>query len=209
METITTRRCAQCANQLSANASFCSKCGTRYAGPRKTRRRVLWTLLGAGVLAASLGSCLDSPSSNNSTASAPAASATVAVAAQTDNAGSAYFGQVHEEAGALGASLGRMADLCRSPLPQDRNWQAEVALELAMWKATYTDAQKLQPPAGWSEWNDRWLAQLASLDTAADEFASGIDHSDTGLLEESAARVRQVGPNVVALAEEATARASQ
>jgi hypothetical protein len=151
-------------------------------------RRVRWTTAIAATVSFILA-CVVSQGLPTSTeaarnpiaASTPADSPEISPAAkpsELSNSELEYVSAVQGEAGQLSQSMGRFHDLAQRPEIFDDDWKLNLAKELAMWQIMYTEAQKLQPSARFASVQSCWVGALRDLSNAANEIASGLDHSD-------------------------------
>ena len=107
--------------------------------------------------------------------------------------------QIQQESRDVGASLRTFSVLAETPRIGDDDWTLQLATQLAIWKTTYEDAQKLQAPDEWRGWNQRYIAVLSRSDRAAGEFASGIDQRNADLIYEAGAEIQQAGQELTVL----------
>ncbi|MGH7001558.1 MAG: hypothetical protein ACREEA_08640, partial [Stellaceae bacterium] len=57
----------------------------------------------------------------------------------------------------LGDSLIKFSQLTKDPQFLNESWQIQVAGQMAVWKVTYDDARKLDPPMRWREFHSEYL----------------------------------------------------
>lgn len=95
-----------------------------------------------------------------------------------DPASAAYRAQISSQAKELEDSFSRMSILTNDPKILDNNWRASLIMELAIWKVTLTNAQRLAVPDGYTNFHAKYLDALSKFDGAADTIASGTDNFD-------------------------------
>ena len=99
----------------------------------------------------------------------------------------AYESAVMSQTSALSVSMGRFAVLAQDPQFFDGQWKIEVATELAVWQATYREAQAMAAPSGYEAFHRKYMAALSQFDAAASKVARGIDTVNPGLVEDASA----------------------
>lgn len=95
----------------------------------------------------------------------------------------AYRMKVVSQTDALAKSFSRFAVLCNNPKFFDSGWKIDVAMELALWKVSYTEAKKWTPSARFQKFHDKYISALAQYDSAANDAADGIDDIDSSLIQ--------------------------
>jgi hypothetical protein len=126
------------------------------------------------VLAGTLIAC---GGSNTTTSPPPADSGASTSGATTPAAGggSDYRATVIKEHDDIAQSYNRFRGLMSNPLPTDMNWRTSVQLQLATWRRTNAEAQKLSPPPDMTEFHQQYLAGLAKFNGAADDITAALD----------------------------------
>jgi hypothetical protein len=99
----------------------------------------------------------------------------------------AYESAVLSQSDALSVSMGRFAVLAQNPQFYDGQWKIEVSTELAVWRATYRDAQAMAAPSGYEAFHRKYMAALSQFDAAASKVARGIDTINPDLIEDASA----------------------
>jgi hypothetical protein len=162
-----------------------AKLGFRY-------RRVRWTVgiaaassfVLAGVVAQGLAPSADLKAGGNPAPvsipsdAPPTDFASASANSKLSDSEQQYVSSIQSQATELGASMGRFHDLATRPDVFNDNWKLQLAKELALWQIEYTNAQKLQPSARFTAVQVCWVGALRDLNNAANEIASGLDHSD-------------------------------
>jgi hypothetical protein len=116
------------------------------------------------------------------TATSPPATFPAPRPAATDPKLEPYLNAVALQTQVIGDSLNRFRSLASAPNLTDPAWQKQVLTVVALWKVTYTEAQKLDAPACLATSNQTYLASLQSLQTAATDVQQSLtDRSQTEL----------------------------
>jgi hypothetical protein len=105
--------------------------------------------------------------------------------------GTSYPIQMEDQINAMVSSAERMQALMQSPRLTDPAWQDSVTTEINVWRSTYQDAHKLEPPARYQAVHQQYLAALALANDAASNYASGLKHLDLSTMRDGAAKIQR------------------
>jgi hypothetical protein len=146
-------------------------------------------LLGACMLLGIIGSLVNtgSTASPGMITSQQRPTATRSGSSSAILSGAAYQSAVMSQSSALSVSMGRFAVLAQNPQFFDGQWKIEVATELAVWQATYREAQAMAPPSGYEAFHRKYMAALSRFDAAASKVARGLDTVNPDLIEDASA----------------------
>ncbi|MGH7840259.1 MAG: zinc-ribbon domain-containing protein [Candidatus Binataceae bacterium] len=198
--------CAKCGNQLSEEAAFCTKCGAARstqapaaANPR-IRSFAKWMWIGiAASLAGAITIATFAPNDANqqaATSNAKSDSAGNSNAARPagDSADAEYAAAIARQTAIISQSLKRVAKLGKDPNYSDESWRFDFLAELAVWQVTYDSARKLNPPAKWRKVQTRYVLALVQLNSAAEDFARGLNpNDDEGLINQAWGEMKSYG----------------
>jgi hypothetical protein len=226
--------CKSCGQPLGRGAAFCGKCGAGapleaeagvsasaglsfskviFAPPRMLiqiskdvlRAKSRWIRFGAPIMIALLViAALSARPDKDSTKPLEAGSAPVAAAALSDSE-LQYMSRFRNQIAQVGASMGRFTDLTAHPDFLSDDWKNNVNRELILWQITYTEAQKVQPPARFAAVQGCWVGALGVLNDAGAEIASGLDRSDAEYLNGANGTLSRANDTVKACVQEAHA----
>ena len=98
---------------------------------------------------------------------------------------------MEDQINAMVSSAERMQALMQSPRLTDPAWQDSVTTEINVWRSTYQDAHKLEPPARYQAVHQQYLAALALANDAASNYASGLKHLDLSTMRDGAAKIQR------------------
>jgi hypothetical protein len=101
-----------------------------------------------------------------------------------------YTDSVRAEGQIIGESMDEWVSLMSSPQPMNEAWRLKVAEQLATWKTEYEKAEALRPPPEWSNIHAHYLAALAQLNAAANDYAQGLDDSNPSEIREANSELR-------------------
>ena len=90
----------------------------------------------------------------------------------------------------LQSSMDQWGALMTAPRLNDATWKLDAAAQLAIWKAAYTEAKAMQPPAQWAEIHARYVQALQQLASASDDYAQGLDDMDADQIKQANAEVQ-------------------
>jgi endonuclease YncB( thermonuclease family) len=101
----------------------------------------------------------------------------------------AYVDSFIEQSSDLSDSLGRFSELALDPKIGDQDWTIGIAVELAVWRSTYQEAQALPVPPAFTEIHAAYLEALSYLDSASYDIVTGLDTFDPQLLAQANANI--------------------
>lgn len=102
----------------------------------------------------------------------------------------AYAAAVRSEVQTMATSMSTFGQLVASPKLGDQTWTIVVATQLAIWRQTYAEAQKLEAPPSFARTHERYLTALANLNAASYDFAKGVDNLDASLLNKAGQEIQ-------------------
>jgi hypothetical protein len=197
--------CTKCGSKTPETGQFCGKCGAARvsqdapdapATPVKKRLSRNQKIIGSLILGLFVFALLISLTPDDSQQQKPASQTSVAAPvpqAASDDGVREYAAKVQAMTGNVSKSLGDFSALMSAPRLYDVSWKMKLVLDLAMWQAAYSDAQKLTPPAKLAGVNQQLLAALSNLNDAASNVARGIDQHDADELELAGSEIREAG----------------
>ncbi len=142
-------------------------------------RRRLAGLILAIVLIGSLIACGGTNTPPASSMPESTAGASSAAPATTGTPG--YRATVIKEHDDIAQSYNRFRGLMSSAQVTDTTWRTSVHLQLATWRETYSEAQKLTPPPELADFHQKFLAGLEKFNSAADDIAGSLDSESMDL----------------------------
>jgi hypothetical protein len=113
-----------------------------------------------------------------------------------------YANAVQSQALTLSESMVRFQGLATHPEIFNDDWKLNMAKELAIWQIMYGEAQKLSPSARFYSVQKCWVGALHDLNAAANEIASGIDHSDAEEINLATATISRSNGRISSCAQE-------
>ncbi len=102
----------------------------------------------------------------------------------------AFAATIVHQSKTMADSFRRFAELAHDPKFFDDTWKLNVAVELATWRTTYSEAQKLTPPSAFEPMHQKYLDGLSKFNDASVHVAQGIDDLDPDALGTAAQKIQ-------------------